>query len=115
MPEEVFILALVGIVFGSGLVGAVMYGIYSLIKAKINQGSNSSGDINPQFFKALGEFKKTTERRLTNLEAIVSDIEEEKIRISDTSSASDITIEEEEVRGKDSGEDDSNLKNMLNE
>jgi hypothetical protein len=116
MSEEEFILALVAIVFGIGLSGFFLYNIFSLIKAWINRKSGASSDINPQFFKALGEFKRNTERRLNNIEAIVSDIEEDKIRISDTSSASDITIEDEEVRGKDnSGKDDSNLRNMLNE
>ncbi len=121
MPEEVFIVSIVAIVFGTGLVGAVMYGIYSLIKTKIESGNKSSGEINPQFFRALSEFKKNTERRLNNLEAIVSDLEEDRYSISknnkEKEDTHDIEIEEEEVRsssGKEKG-NESNLRNMLNE
>ena len=116
MPEEVFILALAGIVFGTSLVGFVLWNIFNLIKQKMNQGNSSSGDINPQFFKALGEFKKTTERRISNLEAIVSELEEEKIRIPESSeSTGEIEIEDEEVRSASKQKDDNNLRNMLNE
>ncbi len=114
MAEEIFILSLVGIVFGCGLVGLIFHNIFSLIKAKINQ-KNSSGEINPQFFKALGEFKKSTERRIANLEAIINEYEEEKILISDSGSAGDIEIEDEEVRGKSDSKENNNLRNMLNE
>lgn len=118
MPEEVMIIAVVGIVFGTGLVGLVLTGIYKLIKAKIEQGNRGSSEINPQFFKALGEFKKNTERRITNLEAIVSDLEEERYRIDEgEKSMPEIEIEEEEVRSssKNEKESDGNLRNMLNE
>ena len=81
----------------------------------IERKNRTSGDINPQFFKALAEFKKTTERRITNLEAIVSDLEEERIRIPDASETTgEIEIEDEEIRGKNK-ESDGNLRNMLNE
>lgn len=117
MQEEEFILGLVAIVFGIGLTGFFLHNVFSLVKAWINRkGSSSSGDINPQFFKALGEFKKTTERRITNLEAIVSEIEEEKILIPESSdSLGEISIEENEVRSEPKKEDKSNLRNMLNE
>lgn len=118
MPEEVLIISIVAIVFGTGLVGLVLTGIYKLIKAKIDQGNGSAGEINPQFFKALGEFKKNTERRLANIESIVSDLEEDRYRLEeDQDSIGDIEIEEEEVRSsleKDK-EDEGNLRNMLNE
>ena len=115
MSDEEFILALVAIVFGIGFLGFILHNVFSIIKAWIGRKSGSSGDINPQFFKALGEFKKNTERRITNLEAIVSDLEEEKIRIPDSSSAGDITIEDEDIRAKKDEKDDNNLRNMLNE
>ncbi len=114
MPEEIFVLALASIVFGSGLVIFIVKNIFDIIKAKQGR-KEGSGNINPQFFKALGDFKKTTERRLTNLEAIVSDLEEERIRIPD--SPGEIEIEPESIRSpkKDSDKGDSNLRNMLNE
>ena len=118
MPEEIMIISVVAIVFGTGLVGLVLTGIYKLIKAKIDQGNSSSGNINPQFFKALGEFKKNTERRLSNLEEIVSDMEEERYLVDDSEkSMPEIEIEEEEVRSSSQKEkdNDGNLRNMLNE
>ncbi len=117
MQEEEFILGLVAIVFGIGLTGFFLHNVFGIIKAWISRKSSaSSGDINPQFFKALGEFKKTTERRISNLESIVSELEEEKIRIPEASeSLGEITIENKEVRATQKKEDDSNLRNMLNE
>ena len=116
MQEEEFILGLVAIVFGIGLTGFFLHNVFSLVKTWINRKSGSSGDINPQFFKALGEFKKSTERRIANLEAIVSELEEEKIRIPESAdSNAEITIEDEEVRSEAKKEDNSNLRNMLNE
>lgn len=118
MPEEIMILSIVAIVFGTALTGLVLTGIYKLIKAKIDQGSKTSGDINPQFFKALGEFKKNTERRLSSLEEAVADIEEERYLVDDgEKSMPEIEIEEEEVRSssKKERDEDGNLRNMLNE
>ncbi len=118
MPEEIVLLSIIAIIFGTGLVGLVLTGIYKLIKAKIDQGNRGGSDINPQFFKALGEFKKNTERRLANLEEVVSDIEEERYLVDDSEkSMPEIEIEEEEVRSssKKEKDDDGNLRNMLNE
>lgn len=117
MSGEEFIIAMVAIIGGLGFAGFLFWNIFGLIKQWINRKSGNS-EINPQFFKALGEFKKNTERRLSNLEAIVSDLEEENYRLDEThETMSDIEIEEKEVRsssnkGKDS---DGNLRNMLNE
>jgi hypothetical protein len=86
------------------------------VKSWINRKSGTTqSEINPQFFKALGDFKKSTERRIANLESIVADLEEEKIRIHESPKAGEIEIEEKEVRSSEEKEDDSNLKNMLNE
>ena len=114
MPEEVFILSLAAIVFGTGLIGLILHNIFSIVKTKMNQKSGS-GEINPQFFKALGEFKKSTERRIANLETIINEYEEEKILISDKSGTGDIEIEDEEVRGESDSKENNNLRNMLNE
>ncbi|MEX0720591.1 MAG: hypothetical protein WD059_07980 [Balneolaceae bacterium] len=115
MPFEIMVVSIIAIIFGTGLVAFVLGGIYRLIKAKIDQG-NSTGEINPQFFKALSEFKKNTERRLTNLEAIASDLEEERYRVSDSDEDnSQIEIEDEKTRSSSTKESDGNLRNMLNE
>jgi len=116
MGEQEFIISIVAIVFGTGFASFLFYGFYSLVKSWINRknGTNQS-DINPQFFKALGDFKKSTERRIANLESIVADLEEEKIRIHESPESGKIEIEDKEVRSSEDKEDDSNLRNMLNE
>lgn len=117
MSDNELLIAFVAIVGGIGFAGFLFWNIFSLIKQWINRKSGGP-EINPQFFKALGEYKKNTERRISNLEAIVSDLEEEKYRLDETrDSIGDIEIEEQEVRsssnkGKD---EDGNLRNMLNE
>ncbi|MEX0608804.1 MAG: hypothetical protein WD016_10645 [Balneolaceae bacterium] len=116
MPFEIMVVSVIAIIFGVGLVAFVLGGIYKLIKAKIDQGSGKSSDINPQFFKALSDFKKNTERRITNLEAIVSDLEEDRYRVDDGGKkTNEIEIEDEEVRSSNQNSNEGNLRNMLNE
>ncbi len=113
MSSEIFVISLAAIGFGSGIIFFIVKNIFDVIKTRSNQ-TEAPGQINPQFFKALAEFKKTTERRITNLEAIVSELEEEKIRVPD--SKGEIEIEPLHVRSaKENDEKDSNLRNMLNE
>tara|TARA_R110002096_G_scaffold237751_6_gene428639 strand:- start:1747 stop:2088 length:342 start_codon:yes stop_codon:yes gene_type:complete len=113
MSSEIFVIALAAIGFGSGLIFFIVKNIFDVIKTRSNT-KEAPGQIDPQFFKALSEFKKTTERRITNLETIVSDIEEEKIRVPDSNGV--IEIEPLEVRSaEDKDENGSNLRNMLNE
>ncbi len=118
MPEEIFIISIVSIVAGVGLLSLILTGIFKLIKAKIDQDSGTREHINPQFFKALGAFKKDTERRLAHIEHITADLDEEQYRVDENRNDSeDIEIEEEEVRSSpEKGKDeDGNLKNMLSE
>lgn len=117
MPEEVMIIAIVGIVFGTSLTGLVLYGIYNLIMAKMNKGKSGNAEINPQFFRALSDFKKNTERRLENLESIVTEDNQEIAEISDATGTGSIEFEEDEVRSSETGkkEEGGNLRNMLNE
>ncbi|HET8865390.1 MAG TPA: hypothetical protein VFM80_06790 [Gracilimonas sp.] len=117
MSGEEFIVAIVAIIGGLGFAGFLFWNVFSLIRQWINRKSGSA-DINPQFFKALGEFKKNTERRISNLEAIVSDLEEEQYRLDENQdNMGDIEIEEEEIRSssKKGKDEDGNLRNMLNE
>ncbi|MTI87481.1 MAG: hypothetical protein FH748_05885 [Balneolaceae bacterium] len=117
MPEEIFLLSLFGIVFGSSLVGLVLYGIYNLIMTKMNKGDRGR-EINPQFFKALSEFKKNTERRIGNLEAVVSDLEQENAQLTeDVDSQGSIEMEDEEAHtpSQKNKTEGGNLRNMLNE
>jgi len=117
MSEEELVISVVAIVFGIGFAGFIMYNIFSLIRASIERKHKSqTGDLDPQFFRALADFKKTTERRLNNVEAIVTDLEEDHIRISDSSEAtSEIEIEEKSQRSPSEKKQDGNLRNMLNE
>lgn len=117
MSEEEFVLSILAIVAGVGFAGFIMYNIFSLIRAGIDKKNQSaSGNIDPQFFRALAEFKKTTERRLNNVEAIITDLEEERIIIPEAAeSTGDIEIEEENQRSGIKKEPDGNLRNMLNE
>ena len=112
MEEEIFILSLVGIVFGTGLVGFIFWSVFNLIKRKIDSGSNTS-DLDPQFFKALAEFKRNTEKRLANLEAIASSEDEASINLQKAPAGS-IEIDDEEAPDEPS-KSDHNLRNMLNE
>ena len=115
MPGEIFIISIVAIVFGTGLIGLVSYGIYKLVKAKIDQGNRGAGQIDPQFFRALGDFKKKTEKRLSNLEAIVTDLEEERYLLDENEGDQSIEIESEDVRSGKEEAGGGNLRNMLNE
>ena len=117
MSEEELVISIVAIVFGVGFAGFIMYNIFSLIRAAIERKNTSgSANIDPQFFRALADFKKTTERRLNNVEAIITDLEEERIRIPESSeSTGDIEIEEESQRATTKKTEDGNLRNMLNE
>ena len=117
MSGEEFIVAIVAIIGGLGFAGFLFWNIFSLIRQWIDRKSGNA-DLNPQFFRALGEFKKKTEKRLSNLEAIVSDIEEEQYKIEEPQETSgDIEIEEQEVRStsEEKKDNDGNLRNMLNE
>ena len=120
MSEEEFIIALVGIVFGTVIAGIFIGGFFQLIKTWINR-KKSDTELDPRFFKALSEFKRNTEQRLANLEAIVTDEKEEDLLDSnrlkvEKEEAPSIEIEEKEIRKSKKEEKESgNLKNMLDE
>lgn len=118
MNEDVFIVA---IVFGS-IVSIVFLGmIGSIIKAWVKKGSSKSLSENQEFLSALREFKEKTDRRLSNLEAIVTDekpaskakSDKKELAGKEQKSAIEIEIENEEKkeRSKESGK----LRNMLNQ
>jgi hypothetical protein len=117
MTEEEFIIALVGIVFGTVIAGIFIGSFFQVIKTWINR-NKSDTELDPRFFKALSEFKRNTEKRLSNLEAIVLsddqfELDEVPLNIK-KEEASSIEIEEEEVRGsksKSSEKESGNLRN----
>ncbi len=122
MTEEEFIIALVGIVFVTVVAGIFLGGFFQVIKTWINR-NKSQTELDPRFFKALSEFKRNTERRLSSLEAIVIEEDEEDITHSSplkkmNEEAPSIEIEEEEVReskSKSKEKESGNLRNMLDE
>ncbi|MCC5940854.1 MAG: hypothetical protein JJU37_04875 [Balneolaceae bacterium] len=116
MGEEVFIVA---IVFGSVL-SIVFLGIVgSIIKAWIKRGSGGNLSENKEFLAALREFKEKTEKRLENLETIVTDDSPRKNATSqkkqETKRAkSSLEIEMDDEPENNSPNEGSRLKNMLN-
>lgn len=123
MGEEV---AVVAIVFGS-ILSIVFLGIVgSIIKTWIKNKSRPE-DItkNKEFLSALRDFKEKTERRISNLEAIVADddqLENKSKSKSDHktrekkkehSRAVEIEMDDESRSGESSKS--GNLRNMLNQ
>lgn len=96
-------------------------GIYKLIKAKIDQGSGIPDEAFDRLAKAFIQYKKDTERRLQNLEAIVTDEDGSSSASSNKQKQLDKphkTIEIEDDSGKEkeqSRKDSGNLRNMLRE
>lgn len=118
MNEDVFIVA---IVFGS-IVSIVFLSIIgSIIKAWVKKGNASNLSENQEFLSALREFKERTDKRLSNLEAIVTDenphskehSDEKKLPEKEQKSAIEIEIENE--KKKENHKESGNLRNMLNQ
>ncbi|TVQ68173.1 MAG: hypothetical protein EA360_00465 [Balneolaceae bacterium] len=119
MGEDVFIVA---IVFGSIISIVFLATIGSIIRSWIKKGSGNSIAENQEFLAALREFKEKTDRRLANLEAIVTDDKpQEAAPAKKSKSASGqksvIEIELDNESSSDTGESSksSKLKNMLNQ
>jgi len=120
-PQEI---AIVAIVFGS-IVSIVFLGVVGgLIKTWIKNKSGKNLSENEEFLSALREFKEKTERRLSNLETIVTEEREldfipkesEKRNIEKEKQNSHLEIELDEESGseKEAGSGSGKLKNMLN-
>ncbi len=116
MGEEVFIVA---IVFGT-ILSIVFLGIVgSIIKAWVKKDSGSLAQ-NQEFLAALREFKEKTDRRLSNLEAIVTDENPQKVKApkkeeKPKEQKSAIEIELESEAAKEEGKESGKLRNMLNQ
>lgn len=118
-------IAALAIIFGSvvGIVFVIMVG--SIINSWIKRGSKSNLSENQEFLSALREFKEKTDRRLSNLEAIVADDDLENVSSEnrrktkelpekkEQKSAIEIEIENEEK--KESEKESGKLRNMLNQ
>jgi len=121
MGEDAIIVA---IVFGSVLTIVFMGIVGSIINNWIKRGSKS-GDItkNKEFLAALREFKEKTDRRLSNLEAIVTDERDlqskpemkNKPREKKQEHSRAIEIEMDDEKDSDKSKSSGNLRNMLNQ
>ena len=118
MDQDIII---VSIVFGS-IVAIVFLGILgSIINSWVKKGSAKNLSENKEFLSALREFKEKTDRRLSNLEAIIADekspakekSERKKLPEKEQKSAIEIEIENEEK--KESDKQSGKLRNMLNQ
>lgn len=120
MSEDVFILA---IIFGSITAIVFLAMITSIIRSWIKKGSGNSLVENKEFLAALREFKEKTDRRLANLEAIVTDEKPEAISSGKKKSKStagdrsfiEIELDSETEKEKESTTKSGKLKNMLNQ
>jgi hypothetical protein len=121
-PQEI---AIVGIVFGS-IVSIVFIAIVGgLIKTWMKNKSGKNLSENKEFLSALREFKEKTDRRLSNIEAIITEEREEEL-LSDQSEKKstykekqndhlEIELDDETDSEKEAGSGSGNLKNMLNQ
>lgn len=114
------LIGLVAVVGGLGL-GAFIFGsIFSLIRAKINRNNLDEEAFN-RLARAFMKYKKDSERRIRNLEAIIAGDEKEPISISAKSTKKadaperTIEIEDAPLEKEDSVNQNSNLRNMLRE
>ncbi len=123
MSFEEMVVALVASIGGIALVGFVFAKITGLVSSWINR--NKSGVPEEEFnrlAKAFMEYKKDTQQRLKNLEAIIADEDDSKMSSSSGNSKKieapkqDIEIDDQETGNEPTKSgNDSNLRNMLRE
>lgn len=120
MEFQEFVLAIVGIVGGTGVVGYTVAKITGLIKMGMqNRHERKMGNTqNARLQQEFQEFKKRTNRRLENLEAVIVDEDVDFDQLEEPSP--DIRIEDqseresEEQSPKSANQQQSGLDNMLN-
>jgi len=116
MSGEEFIIAVVAIVGGVGLAGFIFYNIFKLIRTWMSGSSSYDDETFERLARAFMQHKKETERRLQNLEAIVTEDAEPTSSSKKQIEEPRKTIEiDEEEEGKEAKSSDGNLRNMLRE
>lgn len=120
MEGEQFVLAIVAMAMGTGIIITVVTKGVDLIKSWINR-NNASYDQEKfeRLAKAFISHKKDMERRLQNIEAIVTDDEpgtasKSTHKLKKTQLHNTIEIDEADSKAEREESADSNLKNMLN-
>lgn len=117
-PDEVVGMA---IFFGSivSIVFIVMIG--SIIKTWLKRGSSKSLSENQEFLQALREFKENMERRMSNLEEIVSAGNPSHTSLKsgkkkkNSQSTLELELDDEPQAKSNSIEQNTKLRNMLNQ
>ncbi|PKD42670.1 hypothetical protein [Rhodohalobacter barkolensis] len=114
--------AILSVIFGSVIAIVFITTVGSIIKAAIKRKSSSSVADNKEFLAALREFKEKTDRRLQNLEAIVSGDEpmpskttKKEEKKTERKSAIEIEIEDQQKKEDNNQSNSGKLKNMLNQ
>ena len=117
MSGEEFIIAVVAIIGGVGLAGFIFYNIFNLIRTWIGGSSSYDDETFERLARAFMQHKKETEKRLQNLEAIVT--EDDQSTSSTTKQIEEpkrtIEFDEGEDESEDAKSSDGNLRNMLRE
>lgn len=122
MSFEEMVVVLVGSIGAFALFGYLSAKIFDLIKTWINR--KNSGIPEEEFdrlARAFMDYKKDTQRRLKNLEAIIADNDLEEHSSEQKSSKQieapkeNIEIEERSPETEESGSTNHNLRNMLHE
>lgn len=124
MPFEQFVIAIVGIIFGTGLLGFAVARVTGLIKMWMQHRFDKPGSNEDlkQVYREFRKFQKNAERRLQNLEAIIADDNapeklsesEQKNRKSIEAHQETIDIEHREQReDPEKSSESGNLRNML--
>lgn len=114
MPFEEFVLAVISVVGGVGLAGFIFYNIFKLIRTWIGGSGGYDEETFERLARAFMQHKKETERRLQNLEAIVTD-EDHQGSTTKQIEKPKKTIEIEDDESEETKSSDGNLRNMLRE
>lgn len=116
MEGNEFIVAIVGIVFGTAFTAFVLYLIFSTIKDLINRKNSSVDDETfDRMAQSFIKHKEDTERRLENLEGLVTDepeLDSNRRKLEETEKT--VEIDEEPPKKREHTEN-GNLKNILKE
>lgn len=118
-PDEIIGMS---IFFGSVVSVIFIVVVGSIIKTWLKKGSNKNLSENKEFLDALREFKENMERRMSNIEEIVSAEEYSQSSLKSggekkklkSQSAIELELEDESRREK-KAEETAKLRNMLNQ
>lgn len=114
-PDELIAMS---IFFGSIVAVIFIIVVGSIIKAWLKKGSTKNLSENQEFLNALREFKENMERRMSNLEEIVSNESPTSATLKsdkEKNSQSAIEMELDESGRETKSRENTKLRNMLNQ